>query len=295
MLLTPDSWRKTGNDNMVYIWATFYYGLILGPIAVVFGRLGRWPKLARRLLAPMIRRLRHRAPAAATAPAADRAQWPELRARRALQPSASPPTPAPAYERCGPRADQAAPGSPCGPSRPGCPRSSTPCCATGAAACPHPSGAGTCRRAPHGTTWHPARCASAGARTRAQPVRAYRGAGVALEPALLGTSLLAVGPPGSGKTSSLVRPVVESLCLQALAGQAAVVAVGAAGARLVPDDAFDVVVKVGRPDSELRPRPLRRHHRPRRGGGMLAEAWSGTWPPRSPAATADVPPPRWRS
>ncbi|OKK09166.1 ATP/GTP-binding protein [Streptomyces sp. CB02488] len=76
-----------------------------------------------------------------------------------------------------------------------------------------------------------------------------RGSGVALEPSVLGTSLLAVGPSGAGKTTRLVRPVVETLALQALAGKTAVLAVGAAGASLGPDEAFDVVVKVGDPSS----------------------------------------------
>ncbi|HSX99768.1 MAG TPA: ATP-binding protein, partial [Streptomyces sp.] len=78
---------------------------------------------------------------------------------------------------------------------------------------------------------------------------AYRGTGLALGPDLLGTSLLAVGPAGSGKTGSVVRPVAESLCLHALAGQAAVVVVGAAGAGLGPADAYDVVVRIGNPES----------------------------------------------
>lgn len=76
-----------------------------------------------------------------------------------------------------------------------------------------------------------------------------RGTGLALDPALLGTSLLAVGPPGAGKSDRLVRPVVEALALRALAGQAAVLAVGGTDAPLGPDDAFDVVVRVGHPDS----------------------------------------------
>ncbi|NEA86415.1 ATP-binding protein, partial [Streptomyces sp. SID14436] len=77
----------------------------------------------------------------------------------------------------------------------------------------------------------------------------YRGSGLALGPDLLGTSLLAVGPAGSGKTGAVVRPVAESLCLHALAGRAAVVVVGAAGAGLGPADAYDVVVRIGNPDS----------------------------------------------
>ncbi|MEU8673094.1 ATP/GTP-binding protein [Streptomyces sp. NPDC048560] len=78
---------------------------------------------------------------------------------------------------------------------------------------------------------------------------ARRGSGVALEPGTLGTSLLAVGPPGSGKSASLVRPVVESLALRALAGQAAVLAVGGGGAASGPDEAYDVVVRIGDPRS----------------------------------------------
>ncbi|MCX5375535.1 ATP/GTP-binding protein [Streptomyces sp. NBC_00091] len=78
---------------------------------------------------------------------------------------------------------------------------------------------------------------------------ARRGTGLALDPGVLGTSLLAVGPSGTGKTARLVRPVVESLALQALAGQAAVIAVGAAGSQLGPDSAYDIVVRVGDPAS----------------------------------------------
>lgn len=78
---------------------------------------------------------------------------------------------------------------------------------------------------------------------------ARRGSGAALEPASLGTSLLVVGPPGTGKTERVVRPVVESLALRALTGQAAVLAVGGAGDRLGPDAAYDVVVRIGDPAS----------------------------------------------
>ncbi|MEV5611637.1 ATP/GTP-binding protein [Streptomyces sp. NPDC052225] len=74
---------------------------------------------------------------------------------------------------------------------------------------------------------------------------ALRGIGAALDPSVLGTSLLAVGPSGAGKTAGVVKPVVESLALQALTGQCAVLVVGAAGAGLGPEDAYDVVVKPG--------------------------------------------------
>lgn len=77
----------------------------------------------------------------------------------------------------------------------------------------------------------------------------FRGRTLGLDPGLLGTSLLAVGPPGSGKTGRIVRPAVEALCLQALSRQAAVVAVGTTRASLGPDDAFDVVIRIADPRS----------------------------------------------
>lgn len=73
----------------------------------------------------------------------------------------------------------------------------------------------------------------------------HRGEEIALDPTVLGTSLLAVGPPGSGKTGRVIRPVTEALCLHALTGQAAVVAVGTARSALGPDDAFDIIVRIG--------------------------------------------------
>ncbi|OEJ41279.1 ATP/GTP-binding protein [Streptomyces agglomeratus] len=120
---------------------------------------------------------------------------------------------------------------------------------TGAAAYTHPSGA---RDLPSRTATHDLLTSQLLIGTYADDARnpkRLRGAGAALEPALLGTSLLAVGPSGVGKTRRLVRPVTESLALQALAGQAAVVTVCAAGTSLGADDAYDVVVRPGDPDS----------------------------------------------
>ncbi|MBM7173811.1 ATP/GTP-binding protein [Streptomyces sp. G44] len=119
----------------------------------------------------------------------------------------------------------------------------------GGAAWPHPSGA---RDLPSRLALHDllvgqvriGRCAP-----EARNPWERRGVGLALDPAVLGTSLLAVGPSGSGKTERLVRPVVESLSLQALTGGCAVVAVCAAGVPLGADDAYDVVVKLGDPAS----------------------------------------------
>ncbi|MEU8516045.1 ATP-binding protein [Kitasatospora sp. NPDC048722] len=77
----------------------------------------------------------------------------------------------------------------------------------------------------------------------------HRAAGFALDPAVLGTSLLAVGPAGTGKTARLARPVAEALCLQALAGTACAVVIGAADADLGPDGWYDVVIAPGDPSS----------------------------------------------
>ncbi|NEB41678.1 ATP/GTP-binding protein [Streptomyces sp. SID14515] len=119
----------------------------------------------------------------------------------------------------------------------------------GAAACLHPSGE---RDLPVRAATHDLLTAQVKVGVYAEHPRnpsARRGAGAALDPSVLGTSLLAVGPHGSDRTRRLVRPVVESLSLQALAGRAAVVVVAAQGADLGPEDSYDVVVKIGDADS----------------------------------------------
>ncbi|MCX5340469.1 ATP/GTP-binding protein [Streptomyces atratus] len=119
----------------------------------------------------------------------------------------------------------------------------------GSVACAHPSGARDLpvRAARHDLLVQQVRLGTVEDGERNPYAR--RGSGIALDPGLLGTSLLAVGPPGAGKSRALIRPVVESLALQALAGQAAVVAVCAAGTQLGGDQGFDVVIKVGDPSS----------------------------------------------
>ncbi|MET9608595.1 ATP/GTP-binding protein [Streptomyces sp. NPDC006512] len=119
----------------------------------------------------------------------------------------------------------------------------------GAGACVHPSGA---RDLPVRTARHDLLARQVLLGTVEDGPRnpyARRDTPLAVDPGVLGTSLLAVGPSGAGKTRHLVRPVVEALALQALAGQAAVVAVGPAGARLGPDGAYDIVVRIGDPES----------------------------------------------
>ncbi|OIJ63309.1 hypothetical protein [Streptomyces mangrovisoli] len=104
---------------------------------------------------------------------------------------------------------------------------------------------------------------------------AYRGAGAALGPDTLATSLLVVGPAGSGKTRKVIAPVVESLALQALTRRCAVVAVGAAATPLGPDASFDVLVRVGHTDSVHDLDPYADSEDPDEAAAFLAEALAG--------------------
>lgn len=119
----------------------------------------------------------------------------------------------------------------------------------GSAAWVHPSGARDLpvRMATHDLLVDQVRIGRYTAGERTPP--AYRDAHLALDRAVLGTSLLAVGPSGSGKTEGLIKPVVESLALQALTGSCAVVAVGTADTRLGLDAGYDVVLRPGDPAS----------------------------------------------
>ncbi|MFE7294556.1 ATP/GTP-binding protein [Streptomyces sp. NPDC057579] len=145
----------------------------------------------------------------------------------------------------------------------------------GSAAFPHPSGARDLhpRTARHDLVTAQVRIGTASEDVRNPYNR--RGAGVALEPDVLGTSLLAVGPAGSGKTTRLVRPLVEAMCLQALSGRATVVSVGPAGAASVADDAFDAVVRVGHRDAACSLDLYGGTTDPDEAAAMLAEALVG--------------------
>ncbi|MFI1963554.1 ATP-binding protein [Streptomyces pathocidini] len=251
LLFTPDSWREAGANHMAWVWATYlYYVLFALLLVVVFGRLGHWPEVARRYAIEPVRRLTPVRTAQPPLPQDAPADWPELRAAGAAD----------AAERLAAEAragrmndvDHARIGRAWESVRARPTRLAAftdTVLRQGAAACPHLSGTRDLpvRAARHDLYARQVRLGTA-ADDQRNPYR-RRGTGFALEPGLLGTSLLAVGPSGSGKTARVVRPVLESLCLQALAGQAAVVAVGAAGAGLAPDEAFDVVVRLGRPDS----------------------------------------------
>ncbi|MFJ1981606.1 ATP-binding protein [Streptomyces albogriseolus] len=246
--MIPDSWAEPHSfAAVVVVYA--YYVLVAGIIMVGVGRLGRWGEIWRRYGPPAWRRspARDERP---PAPEEDPAAWPALRAAGAVD----------AAERLASDArsglmrdvDHARIARAWQGVRAGRHSLATFTGAVlkdGAAACPHPSGA---RDLPVRQARHDLLTGQVRLGTTADDPRnpyAYRGAGLALGPDLLGTSMLVVGPAGSGKTGGVVRPVAESLCLQALAGRTAVVVVGAAGAGLGPSDAYDVVVRIGSPDS----------------------------------------------
>ncbi|MFI6052351.1 ATP/GTP-binding protein [Streptomyces violascens] len=148
----------------------------------------------------------------------------------------------------------------------------------GARACLHPSGDRDlpARAATHDLLTSQVRLGRYSDAERTPAAR--RGAGAAVDPAALGSSLLAVGPFGSGKTRHLVRPVVESLALQALAGKAAVVAVCAAGTPLGPDDGYDVVIKPGDTSSAYDLDLYGGTADPDEAAALLAEAFAGDIP-----------------
>ncbi|MEU9747364.1 ATP/GTP-binding protein [Streptomyces niveus] len=238
-ILLPGFWR----EQWLPWVSNIYYVLLVAAVLAVVGRAGTWPPVRRRL--GMATEDEPPPPPPAEA---DPADWPELRAAGLTEAAAKL---AEAVQR-GTLGDvdyarirRAWQGVRTRPER--LPAFTDTVRAHGAGACAHPSGE---RDLPLRTANHDLATGQVRIGTVADHPRnpyARRTTGLALEPGLLGTSLLAVGPAGSGKTVRLVRPVVESLCLQALANRAAVVAVTAYGAALAPDDSFDLVIAVGRP------------------------------------------------
>ncbi|MEU2158576.1 ATP-binding protein [Streptomyces sp. NPDC019396] len=227
--------------------------LLIGMI-VFFGRLGHWPELAHRFLLPALGALRTpREPGPAPVTAGnqdDPGGWTELRGA-GQQVVADRLTEEIQADRMNDvdfaRIRRAWHSVQADPSRLGA--FTDTALRRGAAAFTHPSGVRDLpvRTARHDLVAHQVRIGTAADHPRNPYAR--RTTGVALEPAVLGTSLLAVGPSGSGKTVRLIRPVVEAMCLQALTNRAAVVAVAAQGAALGPDEAFDLVIAPGQPDS----------------------------------------------
>ncbi|MHA5051719.1 ATP-binding protein [Streptomyces sp. SD15] len=242
------SWTSSNSYARV-VFGYAWYVIVALVIMISLGRLGRWSEVWRRYGLPAWRRAApvHERP---PTPEEDPAQWNQLRAAGATDAADRLATEAHAglmrdvdHARIA-RAWQGV-------------RSGRHSLATftgavlkdGAAACLHPSGE---RDLPGRLARHDLVTGQVRLGTTADDPRnpyAYRGTGLALAPELLGTSLLAIGPAGSGKTAGVVWPLAESLCLHALAGRAAVVVVGAAGAGLGPVDAYDVVVRIGNPES----------------------------------------------
>jgi hypothetical protein len=251
-LIVPDAWR--GADSGIGETGTFivYRGYeLLVALAIMVGvsRLGRWGEVWRRFVAPRFRRPESQE--AQPAAQDDPAQWNELRAAGAVDAAER----LAAEARAGLMGDvdharilRAWQGVRTG--RHSLATFSSTVLRDGAAACLHPSGE---RDLPARLARHDLMTGQVRLGTTVDDSRnpyTYRGAGLGLGPDLLGTSLVAVGPAGSGKTGTVVRPLAESLCLHALAGRAAVVVVGAAGAGLGPADAYDVVVRIGNQESE---------------------------------------------
>ncbi|MFJ8077963.1 ATP-binding protein [Streptomyces sp. NPDC096176] len=244
LVLTPDSWRAdaTAWANASYV----YYAIIGGGMLVFFARIGNVPEIWRRYVV----RGDKPVPPAPPAPDADPADWPELRGAGLTEAAGHLAESA----RAGTLGDvdyarirRAWQGVQARPERLSAFADTVR--RHGPAACAHPSGM---RDLPVRTATHDLATGQVKIGTVVDDARnpyARRTTGVALEPALLGTSLLAVGPSGSGKSVRLVRPVVESLCLLALANRAAVVAVTAHGTAVAPDGDFDLVISVGRADS----------------------------------------------
>lgn len=247
----PRSWGESalGAIFQLAVWAVLLLVLIK-----VFGRMGRWPLVWRRYGRPLVRRVRGAAERKAVVPAQGGAQ-PVVDPWWAFRPLAGPGglvllDQETAAGRVGDvdhqRLNRALE----------CVRDYPDRLAAlldavrdhGAAACAHPSGT---RDLPgrhgerHDLLLRQVRLGAA--EDVPKNPAPYRGVDLALDPALLGTSLLAVGPAGTGKTTGLARPLAEALCLQALAGTAVVVVVGAADADLGPEDWYDVVVAPGDP------------------------------------------------
>ncbi|MFJ8786826.1 ATP-binding protein [Streptomyces sp. NPDC102476] len=248
-LLVPDSWRYSSSEIGNLVLYKGYELLIALVIMVTVGKLGRWGEVWRRFVVPLVKRPEPRQAPVPTAEE-DPAQWNELRAAGAHDAADRLTMEAQSGKMLDvdhARIARAWQGVRSG--RFGLGTFTGAVLQDGAAACLHPSGE---RDLPARLARHDLLTGQVRLGTTADDARnpyAYRGTGLGLGPELLGTSLLAVGPAGSGKTGTVIRPLAESLCLHALAGRAAVVVVGAAGAGLGPADAYDVVVQIGNPES----------------------------------------------
>ncbi|MFB7538561.1 ATP/GTP-binding protein [Streptomyces zaomyceticus] len=238
-ILAPGVWRELPRTVTWFTWVfNLYYLLLIAAVVAVVGRVGTWPVVRRHLGLSV--------DPPEPSPVADPVAWPDLH-DAGLTEAAEQLSEAIRQGTLGDvdyaRIRRAWQGVRTRPER--LAAFTEAVCATGGAACGHPSGLRDLpvRTATHDLVTGQVLIGAVADHPRNPYVR--RTTGVALEPGVLGTSLLAVGPAGVGKTARLVRPAVEALCLQALANRAAVVAVTAHGTPLGPDEAFDIVVSVG--------------------------------------------------
>ncbi|MGD9481694.1 ATP-binding protein [Streptomyces sp. TRM70308] len=274
--LTPTGWREPVETTPYVVAYNVYYALFTLALLVLAARVGGWRALLRRRAGGTPEAGRPWTPMPERDPRARLEEWPELRAA-GLADAADRLTADVHSGRATDldyvRVERAWHGARARPDAlPGFARAVLD---QGAAAFAHPSGARDLpvRTARHDVLTGQVRIGAA-VDDRRNPYR-FRGCALALDPSLLGTSLLAVGPPGSGKTGRIVRPAVEALCLRALTGQAAVVAVGTARAALAPDDAFDVVVRPGDPRSTHDLDPYGGSTDPDEAAALLTEALLG--------------------
>ncbi|KQV16127.1 MULTISPECIES: hypothetical protein [unclassified Kitasatospora] len=214
----------------------------------LFGRMGRWPEVWRRWVGPLLARTVTQEPPAegVAVPTGPADPWERLRqggAPLAAQVLDRQPVSDVDYVRIQ-RAWETVLGQPDLMAA-----FTEQITARGAAACAHPSEARDLAGRSHRHDLLTRQVRLGTAQDVLKNPTTHRATGFALDPALLGTSLLAVGPAGTGKTAGLARPLAEALCLQALAGTACAVVIGAAEADLGPDDWYDVVIAPGDPAS----------------------------------------------
>ncbi|MFI0940066.1 ATP-binding protein [Streptomyces sp. NPDC021020] len=249
-IFLPDSWTHTTFFYTVFGYSG--YAVVLFLLGLMLGRKGQWTEVWRRFLKPTLGRLidTPEPGAAPDDPREDPAAWPELRAahQHGLADRLA------GEVRVGRMNDVdyvriSRAWSVARAGAGGVAAFGEAVLGEGAEAFTHPSGERDLprRAAPHDLLARQVRIGR-GTDAERNPYQ-HRGSGIALDPALLGTGLLVVGPSGAGKTRLVVRPVAESLCLQALTGQAAVVTVGTSGAELGSADAYDVVIALADPSS----------------------------------------------
>ncbi|WP_405748182.1 ATP-binding protein [Streptomyces sp. NBC_01525] len=267
LAIVPNDWHGT----MAYVVAgNIYIGLIGLLLVAVFGRLGRWPELARRAWSRAGGRPAARRAAAPLPPHVDPSTWPELRADGATNAADLLDRELKAGRvtdvdharithawKSLPRTDNV-----------------RDILARGAAACPHGSGKRDLSRRTGHHDLHTRQVRVGVVADDDRNPTELRDAGVALDPSLLGTSAVALGP--SSTTDRIVRPVVESLCLQALAGQAAVIWVTSSDHHGGADHGnFDAVVRAGTQAAGHGLDLYADSQDPDMAGAMLAEALVG--------------------